>query len=535
MDSATGAGDGSRIMFQAQDGRTVIISSDDIAGLPDGHNLVVLREANIQAALPHEILSNSDGSEHYTEGPHNGELSSFSLSGAPCVTSSHVALTPTEEHSYTRARPPSVEYTLKDDSKVQGSLSVAGQPSCVTGFDRQQRIENISILGSTLTASTRLWRSQSFNSSQATHSSSVSASKEGPEPFKVEFGSPSHMVFKKEFSSPEKTVTFSHGDVEALAGRSLISAASIHGQRVIAAENKLQSDSATRATIQKTIIVPTGQDVKKATQQAISHITGDLNRKAAAKFARGQCPEQETVIEITQIATPGEGYFSRENLQRRPNQSRVLNYSLRDNRLCFTPPPGIQTPPSSPHRERTPSPIPMESSMCINGQRTPEHCKVSAPQVKFVTSQTSGFKESHSTELGQSSSVAYIQSDVHASSALGAPPRTSSTSISGPVSLIQSNTPTSCEAGHRNLGTPHSQGLPIVMRGPCFAISQTSNSTAKSSLGDCGGVRRIILANGPSKGAKPVLVKTNYTGASHSSTGGSTTETGLCLIVILKL
>ncbi len=82
----------------------------------------------------------------------------------------------------------------------------------------------------------------------------------------------------------------------------------------------------------------------------------------------GYTPTRETVIEITKIETPGEGYFSRENLQGSRGTNRV-NCNLQSSRMrqvrrmaqlhqLESTPPAQRGEVPSHQRERTPSPPP---------------------------------------------------------------------------------------------------------------------------------------------------------------------------------
>ena len=76
------------------------------------------------------------------------------------------------------------------------------------------------------------------------------------------------------------------------------------------------SKGSTSTSFQRTFYVPPGEDVQRATERVVSQITAELNKQAASQLAQGHTPDKETVIEITRIAAPGEGYFSRENMQK---------------------------------------------------------------------------------------------------------------------------------------------------------------------------------------------------------------------------
>ncbi len=87
------------------------------------------------------------------------------------------------------------------------------------------------------------------------------------------------------------------------------------------------SASETSTSFQRTFYVPPGEDVQKATEKVIGQITAELNKQAASKLALGHTPDKETVIEITRIAAPTEGYFSRESVQKLSDisNSKYLN------------------------------------------------------------------------------------------------------------------------------------------------------------------------------------------------------------------
>ena len=119
-------------------------------------------------------------------------------------------------------------------------------------------------------------------------------------------------------------------------------------------------------SFQRTFYVPPGEDVQKATERVVSQITAELNKQAANQLAHGHTPDKETVIEITRIAAPGEGYFSRENVHKVSSASDVKQSTFDNKRIRmshFTPEKTIyQTPPqgSAPAAyklgDRTPSP-----------------------------------------------------------------------------------------------------------------------------------------------------------------------------------
>lgn len=77
-------------------------------------------------------------------------------------------------------------------------------------------------------------------------------------------------------------------------------------------------------TVKRIILLDPGEDPEKATAKAISDITDSLNQRAAQRLAEGHSPEKETVIEITRIKAPSDGYFSRENILR-SQRERLLN------------------------------------------------------------------------------------------------------------------------------------------------------------------------------------------------------------------
>jgi hypothetical protein len=80
-------------------------------------------------------------------------------------------------------------------------------------------------------------------------------------------------------------------------------------------ETNEKTDPQQTNTVKRVILLNPGDDPDKATAKAISDITDSLNKRAAERLAAGKSPEKETVIEITRIKAPYEGYFSRENIQ----------------------------------------------------------------------------------------------------------------------------------------------------------------------------------------------------------------------------
>lgn len=108
-------------------------------------------------------------------------------------------------------------------------------------------------------------------------------------------------------------------------------------QSVCTAPRDTASQRGQQKTIHRYIIVQPGEDGEKATADAINDIAESLNREAAEKLARGQTPEKETVIEVTRIQSPADGYFSRENFLKnrvsRPVAPNVSALSSTANRL----------------------------------------------------------------------------------------------------------------------------------------------------------------------------------------------------------
>ncbi len=136
----------------------------------------------------------------------------------------------------------------------------------------------------------------------------------------------------------------------------------------IKAESKPKTKTAAtklvqNTSFQRTFYVPPGEDVQKATEKVVNQITADLNKQAAEQLANGHTPDKETVIEITRIAAPPQGYFSRDLLRKVPAvvQKPVINIS-RNRLLNLSPEKGSEkTPPprvmaALNEGERTPSP-----------------------------------------------------------------------------------------------------------------------------------------------------------------------------------
>ena len=80
-------------------------------------------------------------------------------------------------------------------------------------------------------------------------------------------------------------------------------------------------------TVKRVIVLNPGEDPETATARAISDIADSLNQKAAERLAQGHTPEKETVIEITRIKAPSEGYFSRENILRSQRERLIAGPS----------------------------------------------------------------------------------------------------------------------------------------------------------------------------------------------------------------
>ncbi len=137
-------------------------------------------------------------------------------------------------------------------------------------------------------------------------------------------------------------------------------------KRVSDSASVVSSGSASKlpaTSFQRTFYVPPGEDVQKATERVVSQITAELNKQAASQLAQGHTPDKETVIEITRIAAPGEGYFSRENVQKiskEPPNIKSLNTADRNVRLLGT----------SPEKSTQKTP-PQTGTPTVSGDRTP--------------------------------------------------------------------------------------------------------------------------------------------------------------------
>ena len=66
--------------------------------------------------------------------------------------------------------------------------------------------------------------------------------------------------------------------------------------------------------VQQMIIVKPDEDAEEIMSKTVNNITSKLNEQAAERLAQGYNPDRETVIEITRIATPSDGCFSRDNI-----------------------------------------------------------------------------------------------------------------------------------------------------------------------------------------------------------------------------
>ena len=170
---------------------------------------------------------------------------------------------------------------------------------------------------------------------------------------------------------------------------------------------KMRSPGVMASSFQRTFYVPPGEDVQKATERVVSQITAELNKQAASQLAQGHTPDKETVIEITRIAAPVEGYFSRENIKKVTSTSggkRPLPDSRNLPQLNLSPEKGMQKTQmqgsvalSNKQGDRTPSPPTKPSPTDVSKQsasknivlQTPskkiEHAKFSGSSVQFKT------------------------------------------------------------------------------------------------------------------------------------------------------
>ena len=170
---------------------------------------------------------------------------------------------------------------------------------------------------------------------------------------------------------------------------------------------KMRSPGVMATSFQRTFYVPPGEDVQKATERVVSQITAELNKQAASQLAQGHTPDKETVIEITRIAAPGEGYFSRENIKKvsdtsggkrsRPDSRNLPQLHLSPEKGTHKTQTQDSVALSNEQGERTPSPPTEPSPSDVSKQsasknvvlQTPskkiEHAKFSGSSVQFKT------------------------------------------------------------------------------------------------------------------------------------------------------
>ena len=170
---------------------------------------------------------------------------------------------------------------------------------------------------------------------------------------------------------------------------------------------KMRSPGMMATSFQRTFYVPPGEDVQKATERVVSQITAELNKQAASQLAQGHTPDKETVIEITRIAAPGEGYFSRENIKKvtstsggkkpLPDSRNLPQLHLSPEKETYKTQMQGSVALSNKQGDRTPSPPTEPSSSDVSKQsaskniilQTPskkiEHAKFSGSSVQFKT------------------------------------------------------------------------------------------------------------------------------------------------------
>ena len=163
---------------------------------------------------------------------------------------------------------------------------------------------------------------------------------------------------------------------------------------------KMRSPGVMATSFQRTFYVPPGEDVQKATERVVSQITAELNKQAASQLAQGHTPDKETVIEITRIAAPGEGYFSRENVKKVSSTSGIKQqlpdsrnlqqlHRSPEKRTHKTPTQG-SVPPSNEQGERTTSPPTEPPPSNLNKQGVSKNIVLQTPSKKIEQAKFSG-------------------------------------------------------------------------------------------------------------------------------------------------
>ena len=253
--------------------------------------------------------------------------------------------------------------------------------------------------------------------------------------------------------------------------------------------------SPSKNVVKKVIVLQPGDDPEKITADAINEITEKLNMEAAARMAQGRIPEKETVIEITRITAPGDGYMIQDHLQNiqldtslPPNSQHSISVSPSDRKHHRR---------KSPHPKRymyhSPSPpqgrVPVSTSSnedCYF-QRRPPHCSshvtasskllgrgaailqaasqintTKAPQRPAILRPIS--RQSDSNNLAMHDSSILGQNEATQASILRGRESGNHTSIALDLSQHREVTPRSLSYNHRKFNTSEQSKLPLIVK-----------------------------------------------------------------------